>query len=77
MHREQLAGKRGRSEVEHRSIAAKTLADVAAAAAERQNGKRRARADLKDFFNEFGVSSQRRSQSALLGEVKPAARRLD
>jgi uncharacterized protein YPO0396 len=71
IYRERLGGKRGRGEVErHRSIAAKALEDAAGADAERQNHELRARADLKDFFNEFGVSSQVGSESALLGEVK-------
>jgi uncharacterized protein YPO0396 len=72
VYRERLGGKRGRNDVErHRAIATRALQDVAAADAERQNCELRARADLKDFFNEFGVSSQVGSESALLGEVKP------
>jgi hypothetical protein len=72
VYQERLAGKRGRNEVErHRSIAAKAFEDVAAADQERQSSELRIRADLKDFFNEFGVSSQVGSESALLSQVKP------
>jgi hypothetical protein len=63
-----LGGKRGHSDVErHRAIAAKALEDITAADAERQNCELRARADLKDFFNEFGVSSQVGSESVTAG----------
>jgi energy-coupling factor transporter ATP-binding protein EcfA2 len=72
IYRERLTAQRGRSEVErHRSIAAKAFEGVAAADQGRQSSELRARADLKDFFNEFGVSSQIGSESALLSEVKP------
>ncbi|HXW28941.1 MAG TPA: SbcC/MukB-like Walker B domain-containing protein [Xanthobacteraceae bacterium] len=71
VYRERLGAKR-RNEVErHRSIAAKARDDVAAADQERQSGELRTRNDLKDFFNEFGVSSQVGSESGLLSEVKP------
>lgn len=76
-YRARLDARRSRAEADrHKAIADKAAENAGAADRERQRLERKASIDLKDFFNEFSMSSQIGSESPLLSEVKPWADRL-
>jgi hypothetical protein len=73
-YRARLDELRNRTETNpHHAIANNAAEKAGAADRERQRLERKASVDLRDFFNEFNVSSQVGSESPLLAEVKPWA----
>ncbi|HWN51589.1 MAG TPA: SbcC/MukB-like Walker B domain-containing protein [Xanthobacteraceae bacterium] len=71
-YRTRLDARGSRSESErHKAIAAKAGENANIADQKRHQLERQASNRLKDFFNEFAVSSQVGAESSLLGEVKP------
>jgi uncharacterized protein YPO0396 len=71
-YRMRLDARRNKNETDrHRAIATTAAEDAAAAELDRQNIERRAHDALRDFFDQFGVSSQVGTESPLLAAVKP------
>lgn len=72
VYRARLDARSGRGEAErHKAIAAKAGENANLADQKRHQFERQASNRLRDFFNEFGASSQVGAESLLLAEVKP------
>ncbi len=72
VYRARLDARAARSETErHRAIAAKAGESANVADQKRHQLEKQASNRLKDFFNEFGPSSEVGAESLLLAEVKP------